>query len=313
MAAAKNPANEPAQSFDLRISRVFNAPRDLVWRAWTDPAHARHWMGPRDHPAVAMEQDARVGGRWSLTLKGVEDGRVLKQGGVFREIRPREKVVYTLAWEGDGGGDMLVTVTFKDEGAGKTRVDFRQQGLPSKAERDGHEAGWTSTFDRMEDLLVVSKKPGGKIEWFYPESDPVILGSRLFNAPRDLVWECFTKGEHMANWWGPARYTAKVHEYDARVGGKWRISHISAAGESYNFFGEFRELTKPEIFVWTFGFDTFPPGEETYTFADLAGKTLLMTLSRFPDMASREGLRATDMESGAEESYDRLEALLKTL
>lgn len=315
MAAAK-PANNTEQSLTLEIIRVFNAPRDLVWEAWTDPAHARQWMGPRDHPAVAMEQDARVGGKWSLTLRSVEGGHLIKQGGVFREIKAREKVVYTLAWDGEGPADsveMLVTVTFRDEGANKTRVDFRQEGLPSKGERDGHEAGWNSTFDRMEDLLAVIKKPGAKISWLYPENDPIILGARLFDAPRELVWECFTRGEHMAKWWGPARHTAKVHEYDARVGGKWRISLISAEGASYNFFGAFLELKRPEIFVWTFGFDNFPPGEETYSFADVGGKTLLMTLSRFPDMASREGVRATDMELGAEESYERLDTLLKAL
>jgi len=309
--------SQKAESFELVVDRTYNAPRDLVWKVFTDPAHARHWMGPRHHPAVAFEQDVRVGGRWSLTLKSVEDGKLLKQGGVFREIAPRERVVYTMSWDEAhpaNGPEMLISIDFSDAGADKTRVVFRQEGLPSIPERDGHNEGWNSAFDRIDDLLLVAKAPERQIQWLYPKDDPVILGSRLFDAPRELVWECFTKGEHMAKWFGPAAYKTIVHEYDARVGGKWRLSHLDTAeNKTYNFFGEFLELTPPEIFVWTFGFDCFPPGEETYTFVDLGGKTLLLTLSRFADLQSRDALKVSGMEDGAEQSYDRLAALLKTL
>ena len=319
MAAVKNLAPEKAatESFELVIDRTYDAPRDLVWTVFTDPAHARHWMGPRHHPAIAFDQDVRVGGRWSLTLRGVEDGKLLKQGGVFREIAPRERVVYTMAWDDAHpahGPEMLITVTFKDAGKDKTHVTFRQEGLPSVPERDGHNEGWNSAFDRIDDLLLVTKAPERKIQWLYPEDDPVILGSRLFDAPRQLVWDCFTKGEHMAKWFGPAAYKTIVHEYDVRVGGKWRLSHHDQAEDkTYTFHGEFRELSPPDVLVWTFGFDCVPPGEETYTFADLGGKTLLLSLSRFPDIESRDALKSSGMEDGAEQSYDRLEALLKIL
>lgn len=312
MAAAKNLADAPPHGEELVITRTLDAPRDLVWRVWTDPAHARQWMGPRDHPVVAIEQDARPGGEWRICLRSVETGEDMWQGGVFRDIVEGERVVYTMAWEG-GEADMLVTVQFADAGPGKTRLDFRQQGLPSKDARDGHGAGWSSSFDRLDDLLVITKQPGGKIQWLYPDADPVILGSRLFNAPRDLVWECFTRAEHMAKWWGPRRYETRVIEYDVREGGKWRIAQVAKDQKEFVFFGEFRELRKPDLFVWTFGFADMPPGEEVHTFADLGGRTLLTTLSRFPDMASRDGVRATDMEGGAEETYDQLEELLKTL
>jgi uncharacterized protein YndB with AHSA1/START domain len=327
--AAANLANSD-QAFELHITRTFDAPRDLVWDVWTDAAHARHWMGPRPYPAIAFEQDARVGGKWSLTLKGIEDGRVLTQRGVFQEITPKEKVVYTLRWDESHpahGPDMLVTVTFKDEGKGKTRMDFRQQGLPSKEERDGHEEGWGSAFDRFDDLITVSRKAGDKIVWLYPEDDPVILASRLFNAPRELLWECFTKAEHMVKWWGANKYEGRVEKYDVRVGGEWAIKHIAKEesdrrweddGVGFKFFGKFLELKRPELFIWTFGFKApgipdMPPAEEIYSFTDIGGKTLLVSLSRYPDLESRDGMRETDMESGAEETYERLDALLNTL
>lgn len=312
--AAANPENRAQESFELHISRVFDAPRDLVWDAWTQPAHMRHWNGPRHHPGVAFESDFRVGGAWRGVLKSVESGRELTQSGEYREIKPKEKLVYTFAWNEAHpahGPDMLISVAFKDEGA-KTRVEFTQQFLPSEAERDGHKEGWTSCFGRLDDLLVVTSDAGAKIVWLYPENEPVMLASRVFDAPRELVWECFTKAEHMAKWWGPRNYTAEVKQYDVRVGGKWRIAH-TANGETWEFFGEFRELRRPDLFVWTFAFGEFPPAEEVFTFADLGGKTLLTSTSRYPTLESRNAMLETDMESGAEETYERLEELLQTL
>jgi uncharacterized protein YndB with AHSA1/START domain len=95
-------------------------------------------------------------------------------------------------------------------------------------------------------------------KFVYPKDEPTFRVTRTFDAPRALVYEAFTKPEHMARWWGPRRYTSVVHEFDARPGGKWRISH-RADGESHDFFGEFRELKAPEKIVQTFGYLDFTP------------------------------------------------------
>jgi uncharacterized protein YndB with AHSA1/START domain len=139
---------------DLLITRVFDAPREAVFKAWTDPRHAVNWFGPKDYPATHMEMEVRRGGRWFSRLRSVEDGRELGVGGVFREITPPERLVFTFAWdeEGERGQEMLVTLTFEDE-AGKTRFTLRQEVFASVAERDGHNFGWNSTFDRLQDVL----------------------------------------------------------------------------------------------------------------------------------------------------------------
>jgi uncharacterized protein YndB with AHSA1/START domain len=143
---------------ELMITRVFDAPRDLVFRMWTDPRHAMHWWGPRDYPAVHMEIDARPGGKWRHCLRATEDGRNLWQNGIFRDIVVPERLVFTFAWEEDGerGLETLVTVTFVDEG-GKTRVTFHHAPFQSVGERDGHQGGWTSGFDRLDEFL---SRPG---------------------------------------------------------------------------------------------------------------------------------------------------------
>jgi uncharacterized protein YndB with AHSA1/START domain len=135
---------------ELVITRVFDAPRELVWRLWTDPEHAKHWWGPVHHPGVQLSMDVRPGGRWRHCLRSVETGEDLWHHGVFREVKPPERLVFTFAWEQEGerGQENLVTVTFVEEG-NKTRMTFRHAPLWSDGERDGHGEGWSSTFDRL--------------------------------------------------------------------------------------------------------------------------------------------------------------------
>jgi uncharacterized protein YndB with AHSA1/START domain len=145
----------PEGERDLVITRMFDAPRDLVWKAWTDPARCMAWWGPRPYPATAMEMDVRVGGKWRICLTGVEDGRELWQHGVFREVDEPERLVFTFVWEDEGerGVENLVTVEFEDRGD-KTFMTFRHSPFLSAGERDGHNEGWSSTFDRLDVYLA---------------------------------------------------------------------------------------------------------------------------------------------------------------
>ena len=139
---------------ELVISRTFDAPRDLVFAAWTNPHHAREWWGPVNYPARYVEMDVRPGGAWRMCLRSTEGKPELWQGGTFREVVRPERLVFTFAWEEEGerGIETLVTVTFAEEG-GRTRMIFRQVPFQSAEERDGHRWGWNSTFDRLVGML----------------------------------------------------------------------------------------------------------------------------------------------------------------
>lgn len=143
---------------ELTITRTFDAPRELVFAAWTSPAMMLRWMGPVDYPAVEFEQDLRVGGRWRGRLSPVAGGEDLWQGGEFREIDPPSRLVFTFAWEGDNhpdgpGAPTVVSIELAEDGPAVTRMRFRQTGLTDTASADGHTAGWNSTFDRLAALL----------------------------------------------------------------------------------------------------------------------------------------------------------------
>lgn len=142
---------------ELVIERVFRAPRQLVWNAWVDPKQMIQWMGPRDYPSVHLEGEIKVGGKWRGCLRHVGDGQNLWQGGEYKEIVPPEKLVFTFYWEGDDGKPenvMLITLTFAEQGANQTKMTMRQTGFRSIEQRDGHNGGWSSTFDRLEEFLA---------------------------------------------------------------------------------------------------------------------------------------------------------------
>lgn len=141
----------------LSLQRVFDAPRALVWKAWTTPETMVLWLGPVEWPAVSVAQDLRVGGEWRACLRSPDTGQDLWQGGVYREIVPPERLVFTFKWDEsheDGPPvDTLVTVEFAELPDGRTRMDFTHEGLKSEQSLTGHRHGWTSTFERLVAFL----------------------------------------------------------------------------------------------------------------------------------------------------------------
>lgn len=163
MAARNEPVQEQADR-EIVITRVFDAPRKLVWQAWTDPKHVAQWWGPRDFTARVTELNLRVGGAWRYVMIG-PDGTEYPCKGDFREIVPFERIVtsdefdegFKLAGVPDLPTGIVVTATFDDLG-NKTRLTLRI-AHPSAEERRKHEemgvvAGWNSSFDCLDEYLM---------------------------------------------------------------------------------------------------------------------------------------------------------------
>ena len=163
MAARKNsPTTEQAAS-ELVLTRVFDAPRRLVFEAWTEPEHLERWQGaPRGFTVTAHEVDLRPGGPYRVCMRSPEGVDHWLQG-VYREIVEPERLVFTHAWldaEGKPGNETLVTITLTERG-GKTELTLHQTAFESVESRDGHRAGWTSTFDRLAEYLANLPTQGG--------------------------------------------------------------------------------------------------------------------------------------------------------
>ena len=148
-------------------------------------------------------------------------------------------------------------------------------------------------------------------------SDRDIQLTRLFDAPRRLVFEAMSKPEHITQWWGRLGdgYSVPVCEVDLRPGGKWRFVNRTPKGELATFYGVYREIAPPERMVFTEIFEPFPDAESVVTvvLTDESGKTRLTLTARYPSLDVRNMVLKTGMEKGAAISYDRLEEVAARL
>ena len=148
-------------------------------------------------------------------------------------------------------------------------------------------------------------------------SDTEITLTRLFDAPRELVWEAMTKPEHVRRWWGclDERYSVPVCEIDLRVGGTWRFVGRGPEGDFPAFFGEYLEIDRPGRLVYTEIFEPFPDAASVVTqrLEEEQGKTRLTVTARYDSRQTRDIVLGTGMEKGAAVSYDRLEDVVAAL
>ncbi len=139
---------------ELVITRIFDAPPDMVFRLWSEPEHMARWSCPQGFTTTLNEGDIRPGGHWRMCMRS-PDGRDHCLQGIYWEIVPPERILFTHAWEdetGKPGHETQVCVRFTEEN-GKTRQVFRQTGFETPAMRDSHEAGWNECFDKEEAYL----------------------------------------------------------------------------------------------------------------------------------------------------------------
>lgn len=143
-------ASEPV----LRLRRTFQAPRDAVFRAFTDPDQIKAWFGPRGYAVIIDRYEARPGGAYRLCMTA-PDGSAHWLHGSFVTVEPPERLSFTWIWE---QGDMaeretLVTIGFRSSGAA-TEIDLEHSRLPSEGSREAHAKGWSSSFDCLADFLA---------------------------------------------------------------------------------------------------------------------------------------------------------------
>jgi len=155
-----------AQTRDLVIERVIDAPREDVWKAWTDPEELKKWWGPKHFTAPTAKIDLREGGTYLYCMRS-PDGQDFWSTGTYREIVPMERLVVTDSFADEQGNvvpgshygmgegfplEMLVTVTFEDED-GKTKLTLRHAGMPAGEMGEQAEAGWNESLDKLAESL----------------------------------------------------------------------------------------------------------------------------------------------------------------
>jgi uncharacterized protein YndB with AHSA1/START domain len=137
----------------LTLKRRIKAPPAKVFSAWTDPQKIVHWFGPAETKAgsVKAELDVRTGGRYRLSFN-TADGEYHQVGGVYREVVPERRLVFTWAWHSTPERESIITVTVTPDGDGTLLTLHQEQFFDEKA-RDGHLRGWTGTLEKLERYL----------------------------------------------------------------------------------------------------------------------------------------------------------------
>jgi len=143
---------------ELLISRVVDAPADIAFSMWTDPEHFRNWMGPGKYECRHAEMDVRVGGAYRGMIYADDTGEGWF-GGVYREIVPNERLVFTWKWDSGPSGELesLVTITFAEHN-GRTTMTFHQSPFLNVERRDSHIGGWTSAFNKLGEYAAKRAK-----------------------------------------------------------------------------------------------------------------------------------------------------------
>lgn len=317
-----SPATSPATPDpEFVFTRVFDAPRDLVWKAFTEPERLMRWWGPKGFKMLACKVDLRSSGVFHYGMR-MPNGHEMWGQWVYREIVPPERLVTVVSFTDPEGNivrhpmsavwplEVLHTMTLSEHD-GKTTLTVHAVPINATEEErttfaaglKSMDAGFTGTLDQLAAYLA---KTGPSLTVTTP-SDREIVMTRVFDAPRRLVFEAMTKPEHMKHWFGPRGFTLPVCEVDFRVGGAWRSVLLKPDGKEMGMRGVYKEINAPERFVSTESFDDFP-GESlnTLTFVEHDGKTTFTCSVLYPSREVRDAVLASGMEKGAGETYDRL-------
>ena len=289
---------------EITISRAFDAPRDLVWRAWTEPDQLKRWFMPHGFTVPECEVDLRPGGRLHMIVRA-PDGSEMANDGTFEEIEPRARLVLTTAaFHGPDGVPMLEvrhTVTFEDRDG---RTELRIHDVVTKAAPEvaaalaGMEEGWLQTLDKLDAVLT-----GGE-----PTSAPrQLAATRVLDASRETVWRAYTDVEQLSSWWPPAGQTMETRQIDVRPGGTWRSTLHGPHGD-FEQNVTYVTVQEPQILAYVYGDPTQPRHVfTTIELADEGGKTTVTVTLAFASAEERRRMVEENWaQQGLEGSLDRL-------
>lgn len=308
-----------SSEWDLEITRVLDAPRELVWKMWTDVGHLAQWWGPNGFTNPLCEADVRKGGAIRIHMRR-PNGVVYPMKGVFEEIAEPERLVFVSTALDDKDNSMFDvrnTVIFDEQG-GKTKLTLRARVIRATAQAPqylkGMEAGWTQSLDRLAAHLSASAAEAGLA---MVAGDREIVATRMVDAPRELVWKMFTDPEHVVRWFGPRGFTTTIKEMDVRPGGVWRLVMHGPDGRDYHNRIIYREVTRPERLVY----EHCPEkGSEpvsfltTVIFTSEGGRTRIDFRMVFPSAAERDrNVKTYGAVEGLTQTLGRLAEHVKTV
>ena len=293
--------NSAISTNEFVISYLFDAPRERVWRAWTEREQLMKWFGPEGYTMQQAKLDLRPDGIFHYALRS-PDGQTIWGKWTFREIVAPERLVVVSSFSDEMGSitrhpmstswplETLSTTTFEERN-GKTMLTvywtpLYATNLELKTFDEAHEdmrKGWSGTFEQLAAYLR------GEIA---DTSDREIVITRILDAPRELVWEAISNPQHVGHWWGPDGFTDTLEKMDFRVGGVWKHVMHGPDGTDYPNKSTFTGIVKPERIEYSHGSGKKgEPAEQfkaTWTFEALGKQTKVTMRALFPTTEARD-------------------------
>ncbi len=273
----------------LVLTRIFDAPRQLVWDAWTKPEHIDQWWGPRGFDGAGSKVDLRIGGKWHFPMR--YEGGAHWAMGFYKEITPIERLVFTDSFSDEEGNlkrasdygmpvewpeEVLISVELEDLG------DRTRQILTSHFESEEHLAlakqvqmdlGWEESLDKMEEVF----------------DERNLVMSRVVDAPQSLVWQAFSQPEHLAQWWGPEGFTNTFEKFEFREGGEWIFMMHGPDGKDWPNHITFTEIEPESVIAYYHGSpETGPLFKAKITIEPQGDKTMVTLRMSFDTKAARD-------------------------
>ncbi len=299
----------------IRMSREFDYPRSLVWDVYTDGQQMQHWWGPSKYDTVVHQYDFRNGGKWRVDNVTRDGKEVHPFRGEFSNIKPKDEFTWTFGYSDFPPGTEIYR--FVDLG-GRTRVEAISI-FPDIASRDaiaagGMEEGARETYQRLDGVLAKA----GQAKGIKPtESNPVVRFTRVVKAPRKLVFDVWTKAEHLEHWFSPNGFTVHGVESDPRPGGIFKLIMRNAEGNGFWSVGKYLEVDAPRRVLTRVGGEA-PDGSLMFevvndaVFEEQGDKTIIHASGEvivINDPAIGEAAMA-GMNEGWKQTLDRFEAEL---
>lgn len=239
---------------EIVLSRDFDALRELVWDAWTDPAHLGRWWGPVGFTTTTQSINIATGGEWRYIMHG-PDGTDYHNHIRYLEVKRPDRITYTLGGQVNGKPVTLqTTATFEAIGpdSQRTRITMRsifptREALEYVVRECGADEGGKQMFARFAEFL--ESRTANSIA----PTAPFVM-TRVFDAPRELVYQAWTREDHLAKWFGPKDVLIAKCSLDLRAGGQFHFAfQMPDGGLMWNKW-VFREIAPPERLVFIVSF-----------------------------------------------------------
>ncbi|MFN8286685.1 MAG: SRPBCC domain-containing protein [Chitinophagales bacterium] len=229
---------------EVTITRILNAPRNVVYNAWVNPVELAKWWGPRGFTTGITETAPVAGGKLRIQMVGMGYNNMVT--GNFVEVVPERKLIYTTSAFADANGSDTLKgyneITFEDYGKGKTKLTIYASIVKAtpelQAAMDGMYEGWSQSIDKLSELVTAA------------QGEEIFI-RRSFNAPRALVFKAFTQKEHLEKWFAPDGCSIRFTKLNVEKGGTY-ISCMAIPGhDSCWCTGTYVEVTEPEVLIYT--------------------------------------------------------------